>query len=115
MASRRPSGAQLGNRPCPRTPRGFHAAAFASKPQDRIAGLRALVEKVGGKLESMDFCLGDYDTHVMCTLPDDKAATAGIIKDAGDDPDVTHGALICATVRAGLPRCCCASSRIRKA
>ncbi len=25
----------------------------------------------------------------------------GIIKDAGDDPDVTHGALICATVRRG--------------
>ncbi len=30
-------------------------------------------------------------------------ATAGIIKDAGDDPDVTHGALVCATVRAGAP------------
>src|ERR1700730_922363 len=29
------------------------------------------------------------------------AATAGIVKDAGDDPDVTHGALILATVRAG--------------
>ncbi len=29
------------------------------------------------------------------------AATAGIVKDAGDDPDVTHGALIKATVRAG--------------
>ena len=29
------------------------------------------------------------------------AATAGIIKDAGDDPDVTHGALILATVRRG--------------
>ena len=26
-------------------------------------------------------------------------ATAGVIKDAGDDPDVTHGALIAATVR----------------
>lgn len=28
-------------------------------------------------------------------------ATAGIIKDAGDDPDVTHGALVLASVRAG--------------
>jgi cobalt-precorrin-5B (C1)-methyltransferase len=31
------------------------------------------------------------------------AATAGIVKDAGDDPDVTHGALILATIRAGAP------------
>jgi cobalt-precorrin-5B (C1)-methyltransferase len=30
-------------------------------------------------------------------------ATAGIVKDAGDDPDVTHGALILATVRPGVP------------
>ncbi len=28
-------------------------------------------------------------------------ATAGIVKDAGDDPDVTHGALVLATVRHG--------------
>jgi len=28
---------------------------------------------------------------------------AGIVKDAGDDPDVTHGALIVATVRLGAP------------
>jgi cobalt-precorrin-5B (C1)-methyltransferase len=28
-------------------------------------------------------------------------ATAGVVKDAGDDPDVTHGALILATVRRG--------------
>jgi cobalt-precorrin-5B (C1)-methyltransferase len=29
-------------------------------------------------------------------------ATAGVIKDAGDDPDVTHGALVEATVRPGV-------------
>ncbi len=31
----------------------------------------------------------------------DGEATAGIVKDAGDDPDVTHGALVKSTVRAG--------------
>lgn len=31
------------------------------------------------------------------------SATAGVIKDAGDDPDVTHGALILSTVSAGEP------------
>jgi cobalt-precorrin-5B (C1)-methyltransferase len=30
-------------------------------------------------------------------------ARAGVVKDAGDDPDVTHGALVVATVRAGAP------------
>ena len=30
-------------------------------------------------------------------------ATAGVVKDAGDDPDVTHGALVLATVRKGPP------------
>jgi cobalt-precorrin-5B (C1)-methyltransferase len=30
-------------------------------------------------------------------------ARAGIVKDAGDDPDVTHGALVIATVREGAP------------
>ena len=31
-----------------------------------------------------------------------EAATAGVVKDAGDDPDVTHGALVKATVRRGV-------------
>jgi cobalt-precorrin-5B (C1)-methyltransferase len=35
------------------------------------------------------------------TYKDDDRATAGVIKDAGDDPDVTHGALVLATVRRG--------------
>src|ERR1700732_3401425 len=29
--------------------------------------------------------------------------TAGVVKDAGDDPDVTHGALVLATVRPAAP------------
>ena len=33
----------------------------------------------------------------------DGTATAAIIKDAGDDPDVTHGAMIISTVRKGPP------------
>jgi len=60
---------------------------------------------------------GEFPDPVAVTLPrgerpsfalamtrlGENAATAGVIKDAGDDPDVTHGALICATVRLGAP------------
>jgi cobalt-precorrin-5B (C1)-methyltransferase len=35
--------------------------------------------------------------------PSEGGARAGVVKDAGDDPDVTHGALVIATVRAGAP------------
>ena len=35
----------------------------------------------------------------------EESATAGIVKDAGDDPDVTHGALVKATVREGPSGC----------
>ena len=34
---------------------------------------------------------------------DGASATAGIVKDAGDDPDITHGALVKAMVRRGAP------------
>jgi cobalt-precorrin-5B (C1)-methyltransferase len=60
---------------------------------------------------------GDFPDPVEVTLPrgerpsfalaltrkDKAAAIAGVVKDAGDDPDVTHGALIVASVRAGAP------------
>ena len=60
---------------------------------------------------------GEFPDPVEITLPrgerpsfalavsriDADSATAGVIKDAGDDPDVTHGALVLATVRAGRP------------
>jgi cobalt-precorrin-5B (C1)-methyltransferase len=60
---------------------------------------------------------GEFPDPVEVTLPrgervafalalsrrDAGSASAGVVKDAGDDPDVTHGALIVATVRAGAP------------
>lgn len=58
---------------------------------------------------------GDFPDPVTVTLPRGEqpsfalavtrknvgSATAGVVKDAGDDPDVTHGALVLATVREG--------------
>jgi cobalt-precorrin-5B (C1)-methyltransferase len=60
---------------------------------------------------------GEFPDPVEVTLPrgerpafalattaiSDGSATAGVVKNAGDDPDVTHGALILATVRRGQP------------
>ena len=60
---------------------------------------------------------GEFPDPVAVTLPrgerpsfalavnrrDANFATAGVVKDAGDDPDVTHGALVLAMVRAGAP------------
>jgi len=47
---------------------------------------------------------GERPSFVLAlTRKDAISATAGVIKDAGDDPDVTHGALIVATVRPGGP------------
>ena len=37
------------------------------------------------------------------TARGDAGASAGVVKDAGDDPDVTHGALVRASVSFGLP------------
>ena len=58
---------------------------------------------------------GEFPDPVEVTLPrgervsfalavnrrEEDCATAGVVKDAGDDPDVTHGALVLATVFIG--------------
>jgi cobalt-precorrin-5B (C1)-methyltransferase len=59
---------------------------------------------------------GEFPDPVTITLPKhqpafalaveslgDGVAMAGVVKDAGDDPDVTHGALVRSTVRRGAP------------
>ena len=52
------------------------AAAFARQPQERETGLRALLERVGARLESFDYSLGDYDVVAIMTAPDNATATA---------------------------------------
>jgi|SRR5687767_10033022 uncharacterized protein with GYD domain len=51
-------------------------AALVSNPQDRVGGVRALLERVGAQLESFDYCFGDYDVVATYTAPDDTTATA---------------------------------------
>ena len=51
-------------------------ATFVSNPQDRAAGIQALIEKLGGQMESLDFCLGEYDVIAVASLPDDTVAAA---------------------------------------
>jgi uncharacterized protein with GYD domain len=51
-------------------------AAFVAKPQDRVAGVKALFEKAGGTLHSMDYCFGEYDIVIMVSVPDDATMAA---------------------------------------
>ena len=69
------------------------------------------------KAAYLGFLTGRFPDPVQITLPKgerpsfdlvearrcDRAARAAVEKDAGDDPDVTHGALICAKVTRGEP------------
>lgn len=69
------------------------------------------------KAAYMALLTGEFPDPVEVTLPrcerpsfalamtrrERDCATAGVVKDAGDDPDVTHGALVLATVRAAAP------------
>lgn len=52
------------------------SAAFVANPQDRTAGVKAVVEKLGGTFESMDYCMGEYDLVAISVLPDDETAAA---------------------------------------
>src|SRR5229473_3422076 len=69
------------------------------------------------KAAYMALLTGEFPDPVEVTLPrgervsfalavtrkEADSATAGVVKDAGDDPDVTHGALVLATVRTAAP------------
>ncbi len=42
----------------------------------RVEVVRALVENAGGRLEALYFSFGQYDTYVICDLPDAVTAAA---------------------------------------
>lgn len=51
-------------------------AAMVKNPEDRAAAIRPVVEKLGGKLESIWFCFGDYDVVGISQMPDNVSAAA---------------------------------------
>ena len=51
-------------------------AAMVKNPEDRAAAIRPVVEKLGGKLESIWFCFGDYDVVGIAQMPDNVSAAA---------------------------------------
>ena len=49
---------------------------LVSNPQDRAAAVRPLIERMGGKLESFDYCFGDYDAVIIVELPNNVAVAS---------------------------------------
>ncbi|RJF88256.1 cobalt-precorrin-5B (C(1))-methyltransferase [Oleomonas cavernae] len=86
-----------------------------AKPPLRYGWTTGACAAAAAKAAFTGLLTGDFPDPVEITLPKgqrpafalattalaDGAATVGIVKDAGDDPDVTHGALIRSTVRLG--------------
>ena len=64
-------------------------AKLVNNPEDRGATLRELIERLGGRIETFDFCFGDYQVATIMGFPDDETMEAfamavyasGVIKD----------------------------------
>ncbi len=57
--------------------------AMMKKPEDRSVPLRALVEKMGGRLICFYLCFGDYDGVTIYEVPDGPTAAATVLAVAG--------------------------------
>ena len=51
-------------------------SAMVSNPEDRSAVARSIVERLGGRLVSFDFTLGDYDAVAIAEFPDNVSVAA---------------------------------------
>ena len=54
-------------------------AAMTKDPQDRGAVLKQLVEKLGGRMIGIWYCLGEYDGVVIAEVPDHTTELAMIL------------------------------------
>ncbi len=53
--------------------------ALVKKPEDRGKVFGELVEKMGGRLVSMYYCMGEYDGLVIYEAPDEATAAATVL------------------------------------
>ena len=51
-------------------------AAMVKNPQDRAAAIRPMIERMGGKLQDLWLCFGEYDLVVIAEMPDNVTAAA---------------------------------------
>jgi uncharacterized protein with GYD domain len=60
-------------------------ATLVANPQDRVAGVRALMGQMGATLDTFDYALGEFDVVATYTAPDDTtaAALALVVSSAG--------------------------------
>ncbi len=49
---------------------------LVKNPQDRSAAIGPVIEGLGGKMHSFDYCFGDYDVVVIVELPDNISMAA---------------------------------------
>ena len=54
-------------------------AALVKKPQNREEVLRALIEKLGGRLVSFYYAFGEYDGVFVSEMPDETTVTAAVL------------------------------------
>ena len=58
-------------------------AALVKNPQNREDVLRALIEKLGGRLVSFYYAFGEYDGMFVSEMPDETTVTAAILAAVG--------------------------------
>ncbi len=84
-------------------------SALTKNPVDRSVGLKALIEKMGGKLHVFCYCFGEHDGVAIYEAPDEKAAASivlavldsGVLSKIQTTPLLTVEEMIAALKKAG--------------